>query len=45
MFDSLVGKSCSHPDGGEVIGKRKGVTVRWGLKESWRRISGSRIMI
>jgi hypothetical protein len=24
-------------DGGEVIAKRKGVTVRWGLKEAWRK--------
>jgi hypothetical protein len=28
-------KSPSHPDGGEVIAKRKGVVVRRGLKEAW----------
>src|SRR5260370_36312365 len=28
-------KSSSQPDRGEVIAKRKGVTVRWGLKEAW----------
>jgi len=28
-------KSPSHPDGGEVIAKRKGVIARWGLKEAW----------
>jgi hypothetical protein len=28
-------KSSSHPDGGEVIAKRKGVVARRGLKEAW----------
>ena len=28
-------KSPSHPDGGEVIAKRKGVVVRRSLKEAW----------
>jgi len=27
-------KSSTQPDGGEVLAKRKGVTVRWGLKEA-----------
>jgi len=30
-------KSSSHPDGGEVIAKRKGVVARRGLKEAWSR--------
>ena len=28
-------KSPSHPDGGEVIAKRKGVVARRGLKAAW----------
>ena len=27
--------STSHPDGGEVTAKRKGVVARRGLKEAW----------
>jgi len=27
-------KSSTQPDGGEGLAKRKGVTVRWGLKEA-----------
>jgi hypothetical protein len=30
-------KSSSQRDGREVIVKRKGVTVRWGLKEVWNK--------
>ena len=28
-------KSPTQPDGGEVLAKRKGVVVRWRLKEAW----------
>jgi hypothetical protein len=28
-------KSSTQPDDGEGLAKRKGVIVRWGLKEAW----------
>lgn len=34
MFSSSGGKSPVQPDGCEGLAKRKGVVVRWGLKEA-----------
>jgi len=35
-------ESPTQPDGGEVLAKRKGVTVRWGLKAAWSKAATRR---